>query len=117
MEYSINIKDPLGISPFIRTVNDFPIKGIKFKEIGIRPGEKLHELLCPFDENIRTFEFNDFFVIGPTTNQYKNLDYSTTANNEKGKPVGESFEYNSLNNPHYLNAEQIIELLKENNLI
>ena len=92
-------------------------KGIKFKEIGIRPGEKLHELLCPFDENIRTFEFNDFFVIGPTTNQYKNLDYSTTANNEKGKPVGESFEYNSLNNPHYLNAEQIIELLKENNLI
>ena len=33
MEYSINIKDPLGISPFIRTVNDFPIKGIKFRDI------------------------------------------------------------------------------------
>ncbi len=33
MEYSINKKDPLGIYPFIRTVNDFPIKGIKFKDI------------------------------------------------------------------------------------
>lgn len=92
-------------------------KGVKIKEIGIRPGEKLHELLCPFDENIRTFEFDNFFVIGTTTNEYKNLDYSITANNEKGKPVGESFEYNSLNNPEYLNAEEIIELLKENNLI
>ena len=33
MEYSINKKDPLGIYPFIRTVNDFPIKGIKFRDI------------------------------------------------------------------------------------
>ena len=33
MEDSINKKDPLGIYPFIRTVNDFPIKGIKFRDI------------------------------------------------------------------------------------
>ena len=92
-------------------------EGVDTREVGIRPGEKLHELLCPFDENIRTFEFDNFFVIGPTTNEYKNLDYSKTANNEKGKPVGSSFEYNSLNNPDYLNTEEIINLLKENKLV
>ncbi len=90
---------------------------VGIKEVGIRPGEKLHELLCPFDENIRTFEFDNFFVIGPTTNEYKNLDYSKTANNQNGKLVDSSFEYNSLNNPNYLNREEITNLLKENKLI
>ena len=33
MKYSIYKKDPLGIHPYIRTVNDFPIKGIKFRDI------------------------------------------------------------------------------------
>ena len=33
MECCINKKDPLGIYPFIKTVNDFPIKGIKFRDI------------------------------------------------------------------------------------
>ena len=33
MVHSINTKDPLGIHPFIRTVDDFPIRGIKFKDI------------------------------------------------------------------------------------
>ena len=91
-------------------------EGVDIREVGIRPGEKLHELLCPFDENIRTFEFDNFFVIGPTTNEYKNLDYSKTAN-RKGKPVGSSLEYNSLNNPDYLNTEEIKNLLKENKLV
>ncbi len=92
-------------------------EGIKIKEVGIRPGEKLHELLCPFDENIRTFEFADFYTIGSTTNEYKNLDYSKTANNLKGKPVESNFEYNSENNPIYLNIDDIKNLLSENNLL
>ena len=92
-------------------------EGIKLKEVGIRPGEKLHELLCPFDENIRTFEFADFYTIGSTTNEYKNLDYSKTANNLKGKPVESNFEYNSENNPIYLNIDEIKNLLSENNLL
>ena len=90
---------------------------VGIKEVGIRPGEKLHELLCPFDENIRTFEFADFYTIGSTTNEYKNLDYSKTANNLKGKPVESNFEYNSENNPIYLNIDEIKNLLSENNLL
>ncbi len=92
-------------------------QGIKIKEIGIRPGEKLHELLCPFDENNRTFEFDDFFIIGSTTNQFKNLDYSKTANNLKGKLVESTFEYNSLNNPYYLTIDEIKTVLNKNSLI
>ena len=87
------------------------------KEVGIRPGEKLHELLCPLDENQRTFEFSDFFVIGPTTNEFRNIDYSITSNNEKGIQVPFDFEYNSLNNPHYLKVDEISNLLEQNKLI
>ena len=87
------------------------------KDVGIRPGEKLHELLCPLDENQRTFEFADFFVIGPTTNEFRNIDYSKTADNERGKKVPFDFEYNSLNNSHYMKVDEISNLLEENKLI
>tara|TARA_B100000579_G_scaffold333478_1_gene283933 strand:+ start:11361 stop:12353 length:993 start_codon:yes stop_codon:yes gene_type:complete len=90
---------------------------LELKEIGIRPGEKLHELLCPIDENHRTYEYSDFFVIGPTTNEFRNIDFSTTNLKEKGKLVKSEFEYNSFNNKHYLNVEEINQLLASNNLL
>ena len=36
------------------------------KIIGIRPGEKIHEVMCPIDDSHLTFEFNDHFVISPS---------------------------------------------------
>lgn len=78
------------------------------KIIGIRPGEKLHEVMCPADDSYHTFEFDDFFVIGPTINfNNRNNDFSKTAAGEKGKMVEQGFEYNSQSNPDFFSIEQL----------
>ncbi len=84
---------------------DLPIK-----IIGIRPGEKLHEIMCPSDDSHLTVEFNDHYVLMPTI-KFNNIDvnYSTNAIGEHGVPVTAGFEYNSGNNPHFLSINEIKE--------
>lgn len=84
--------------------------GIAVKNIGIRPGEKLHEVLCPADGSHLTLEFNDHFVIKPTISFVVKVDYQVNSLGEKGVPVELGFEYNSGNNPHFLTVEQIREM-------
>ena len=85
-----------------------PEAGIKI--IGIRPGEKLHEVMCPSDLYYDTIEFDDHFVIKPSTQFSKEIDYSVNALGEKGKPVPDGFDYNSGNNPHFLTVEELREM-------
>lgn len=80
--------------------------------IGIRPGEKLHEVMCARDDCFHTIEFNDHFVIKPTINFSEDIDYTQNAIGEKGQYVGDNFEYNSLHNTHYLSVDELIELNK-----
>ena len=66
------------------------------KVIGIRPGEKLHEIMCPTDDSHLTLRFHDHFVIKPTIKFFrKDLDYVTNQIGEHGEPVSDGFEYNS----------------------
>lgn len=82
------------------------------KIIGIRPGEKLHEIMCPSDDSHLTLEFHDHFVIQPTI-QFANIgDFTTNNLGEKGVPVGQGFEYHSGNNTDWLTNEQFLEMLK-----
>lgn len=85
-----------------------PEAGIKI--IGIRPGEKLHEVMCPSDLYYDTIEFEDHFVIKPSTQFSKEIDYSVNTLGEKGKPVPDGFDYNSGNNPHFLTVEELREM-------
>ena len=76
--------------------------------IGIRPGEKLHEIMCPADDSHLTFEFEDHFVISPTIKFYgEDIDYSKNQLSEEGKQVSQGYEYHSGNNPHFLTVEEI----------
>tara|TARA_B100000989_G_C19514696_1_gene461000 strand:+ start:1126 stop:2124 length:999 start_codon:yes stop_codon:yes gene_type:complete len=69
---------------------------IKIKVIGIKPGEKLHEVLCPKDENSQIIEFKKFYLIAPTIDtNVKRKKYFIQKNGEKGKIVNEDFEYSS----------------------
>jgi len=83
------------------------------KIIGIRPGEKLHEIMCPADDSHLTLEFEDHYVIQPTIQFADKADFSTNLLGEKGKPVKQGFEYNSGNNSEWLTHEEFLELAKE----
>ena len=86
------------------------------KEIGVRPGEKIHELMCARDDFQHVIEFDDFFIIRPSIVTFSNsgpLRYLTTELGEKGWPVIRNFEYNSHTNPDYMDIEQIREFLKK----
>jgi UDP-N-acetylglucosamine 4,6-dehydratase/5-epimerase len=80
------------------------------KVIGIRPGEKLHETMCPADDAHHTLEFGDHFVIQPAIQFAGFADFSLNALGEKGKPVVPDFEYQSGRNPHFLTCEEISAL-------
>jgi len=82
--------------------------------IGIRPGEKLHEVMCPADDSHLTLEFADHFVITPSIRFYdEKMDYGVNALGEKGKPVELGFEYNSRDNTHFLTVEEIVDFNRE----
>lgn len=84
--------------------------GLKTKIIGIRPGEKLHEIMCPADDSHLTLEFSDHYVLRPTIKfHHKDLDYTVNGINEEGKAVDQGYEYHSGNNPHFLSVEEIRE--------
>lgn len=84
--------------------------GIKRKITGIRPGEKLHEIMCPEEGALNTIEFHDHYVIKPTINFNFEVDYYKNNLGEQGVPVKDGFEYHSGNNPWFLSIEELEEL-------
>lgn len=81
--------------------------GLPVKTIGIRPGEKLHEIMCPADDSHLTLEFADHFVICPSIRFISQVDYTSNALGETGVPVEEGFDYSSGTNPHFLSIEEL----------
>lgn len=80
------------------------------KIIGIRPGEKLHEIMCPADDSHLALEFADHYVLRPTiTFNSRTNDFSVDSAGEQGKPVMQGFEYNSGTNPHFLSVPEVVE--------
>ena len=80
------------------------------KVIGIRPGEKLHEIMCPRDDSHLTVEFDDHFVMRPTISFMFEVDYARNSLGETGKPVPTDFEYHSGDNPHFLTVQEMREM-------
>jgi UDP-N-acetylglucosamine 4,6-dehydratase len=74
--------------------------------IGIRPGEKLHEMLFSRDESRSTIELEDRFVVKPEGALWFRYDWG-----KEGKPVPDGFKYTSDNNTDWLTLEQIKELI------
>lgn len=84
--------------------------GVPQRIIGIRPGEKLHEVMCPADDSHLTLEFPDHYVIKPAIQFAGNYDFSINRVGERGGPVRAGFEYQSGTNPHFLTIEEIVAL-------
>lgn len=78
--------------------------------IGIRPGEKLHEIMCPADDSHLTLEFDDHFVIQPTIQFSGHVDFTMNPLGERGRPVDQHFEFQSGKNDHFLTVDEIIAM-------
>lgn len=72
------------------------------KIIGIRPGEKMHEVMCPRDDSHLTLEFHDHYVIKPTIQFTETADYTRNNLGEIGTPVEYGFKYSSETNTEWL---------------
>lgn len=87
-----------------------PNLGIKI--IGIRPGEKLHEVMIGKDDAIHTYEFSDHFVITPSINFLTHPDFSLNLLGEKGQKIQGEFEYSSDKNTQWLDESGINKMIE-----
>lgn len=76
--------------------------------VGIRPGEKIHEVMITRDDSRHTLEFDDYYIIEPEFPWWSNDDHMTN----KAKPVSKDFEYNSETNPWFLSVNEMREMIK-----
>lgn len=82
----------------------------ELEEVGIRPGEKLHEQMIGIEDSPYTYEYDEYFKILPQINSW-----DTDTNRIKdGRRVSEDFEYNSLNNSEWMSSDELSNWLKEN---
>ena len=77
----------------------------KTEIVGIRPGEKLHEIMVPKDDAYNTVEFKDYYVI---KSMFRNFERRFNG----GNLVPEDFEYNSGTNQWLLTIEEMGEMIK-----
>ena len=83
--------------------------GVPTSIIGIRPGEKLHEIMITRDDARDTIEYEDRYVILPSFKFWGRPNPSP----EGSRPVDETFEYSSDANTEWLSADGLIQFTKE----
>ena len=74
--------------------------------VGIRPGEKIHELMISRDDARQTLELDSFYVIQPQYNYW-----TRRSSWDNGRKVADNFEYDSGTNPWRLSIEEMREML------
>ncbi len=109
------LEEAKGGETFISKIPSFKITdlaeamlpGCKMPEIGIREGEKLHEIMVTVEDSMTTYEYDKHFIVYPQM-VWKDSDKNTPT----GKKVPEGFSYSSGNNTEWLSVEEIRELIK-----
>lgn len=86
------------ISDLVNALSD----DVSIKEVGIREGEKLHEIMIPKDESRMTYEYDKHYIIYPQFNWW-----TVEKIFPGGKPIAQDFEYNSETNKEWLNVEEL----------
>ena len=109
------LEEATGGETFISKIPSFKITDLAkamypecpMKEVGIRPGEKLHEIMVTTEDSFMTYEYEKHFIVYPQVvwNDKQRI-------NESGKKVPEGFSYSSDNNTEWLSVVDIRELLK-----
>ena len=108
------LEEARGGETFISKIPSFKITdlaqamlpGCEMPEVGIREGEKLHEVMVTREDSAATYEYEKHYIIYPHYNWWGEERLILG-----GKKVEEGFEYNSGNNSVWLNTEEIVSLL------
>ncbi len=109
------LEEAKGGETFISKIPSFKVTdlaqamlpGCEMPEVGIREGEKLHEIMVTVEDSMTTYEYDKHFIV------YPQMVWSERRKpNPSGKKVTEGFSYTSGNNTEWLSVEQIKELLK-----
>ena len=79
----------------------------KYEIVGIRPGEKLHEVMILEDDSRHTLEFDKYYIVEPEFNWWSNQNHIANG----GKPVKEGFRYASDTNDRWLTVEELRNLI------
>ena len=75
----------------------------RLENVGIRPGEKLHEVMIPGDDSRNTYEYDTHYLIAPAFHEWTVSDYRSNG----GRPVGDGFTYASDTNDHWLTVDEL----------
>lgn len=81
--------------------------GCEVEAIGIRPGEKLHEVLLSEDEARNALEADDMYVVQPAHSWWRKENW------KQARPLPDGFRYTSDNNPRWLSADELRDLVDE----
>lgn len=111
------LKNASGGEVFIAKIPSFNIvdlaqamnPGRPYKEVGIREGEKLHEIMITTEDASRTYEYDKYYVIYPELEWFKKNGQYIPG----GKPVRPGFEYSSDKNSEWLSVEQLHNLVSK----
>lgn len=109
------LEEAKGGETFISKIPSFKITdlaqamlpGCSMPEVGIREGEKLHEIMVTREDSLHTYEYEKHFIVYPHYNWWGPQDVLPG-----GKPVEPEFEYSSGTNTQWLSIEDIRKLLK-----
>lgn len=109
------LEEARGGETFISKIPSFKITdlaqamlpGCEMPEVGIREGEKLHEIMVTREDSMHTYEYEKHYIVYPNYNWWGNKDLIPG-----GKLVEPEFEYSSGTNTQWLSVEDIKKLLK-----
>ena len=109
------LEEAHGGETFISKIPSFKITdlaqamlpGCEMPEVGIREGEKLHEIMVTREDSLHTYEYEKHFIVYPHYDWWGSKDVLPG-----GKPVEAEFEYSSGTNSQWLSVEDIRCLLK-----
>ena len=109
------LEEAKGGETFISKIPSFKITdlaqammpGCDMPEVGIREGEKLHEIMVTVEDSMTTYEYDKHFIVYPQMVWSEKRKATPT-----GKKVPEGFSYSSGNNTEWLTVEEIRELIK-----
>jgi UDP-N-acetylglucosamine 4,6-dehydratase/5-epimerase len=99
--------------PSMKVVDLIPliVPGGKFEIIGIRPGEKLHEIMIPGEESRNCIDMGKYYVLQPSHHWWNVTEFLERIK-ERGKPIVEAFEYASSTNDWWLSPDELKSLVQ-----